>query len=186
MKKNEVIKKYKRKETIDIEKLYQDFYYYVYTIITNLARGQIKEEDIEEVIVDTFFVLWKNQNKLEEDKKIKPYIAGITKKLTQEKIRKNRRHEKIIDYENKIENIQSIDFVEEEREEIADLKEIVKHFKEQDQQIFESYYYQGKKIKEIAKDLKQTEFTVKQRLYRIRKRMKEEIKKKEGGYQHEK
>lgn len=147
-----------------------------------MAKGKLKEEDIEEIISDTFLVLWKNQNKLEENKKIKPYIAGITKKLSQEKIRKSRTYFDLADFENRIENFE---WMQEEREEIYLLKEIVNQLRKQDKEIFEQYYYQAKKIKEIAKEFKLSEFTIKQRLYRIRKRIKKEIDKK-GGYKNEK
>lgn len=185
MEKKEIIKEYKIKDTLDIEKIYNNFYSYVYTIVVNTAKQYLQEEDIEEIIVDTFLVLWKNTRKLEEDRCIKPYIAGITKKLIQEKARKRKIHLYISDYENKIESIDELDLINEEREEITLLKEVVKKLKEKDKYIVELYYYQSMKIKEIAKCLKLSEFTVKQRLYRIRKRIKKEIEKK-GGYSNEK
>lgn len=185
MERNELIKDYKTKEILDIEKVYNNFYYYVYTITVNTVKEYLQEEDIEEIISDTFLVLWKNRNRLEEDRKIKPYIAGITKRLIQEKIRKNKIHLDISEYENKIENMDTIDLVKEEREEISLLKQVVKKLKKQDKEILELYYYQSMKIKEIADSFNLSEFTVKQRLYRIRKRIKKEMEKK-GGYRDEK
>ena len=38
-------------------------------------------EDIEEIASDVFLVIWKNKEKLDINKEIAPYIAGITKKL---------------------------------------------------------------------------------------------------------
>lgn len=185
LKKKERIKDYQINETLDIEKIYNDFYHYVYTIVTNLAKGFLKEEDIEEVISDTFFVLWKNREQLENDKNIKPYIAGITKNLGRERIRKNRKYLALEDYEKDMDYIESIDDRKEEREEIGELRNIVEQLKKQDKEIFEQYYYQNKKIKEIASYFKASEFMVKQKLYRIRKRIKEEMEKK-GGDKNEK
>lgn len=185
MERNEQIKDYKRKEIFDIEKVYSNFYGYVYTITVNTVKKYLQEEDIEEIISDTFFVLWKNRNKLDEDRKIKPYIAGITKKLIQEKMRKNKVYRDISVYENKIESMEKIDFIQEEREEILLLKQVMGKLKKQDIEIVKLYYYQAMKIKEIAKVFNLSEFTVKQRLYRIRKRIKKEIEKK-GGYRDEK
>lgn len=185
MKEQEQIKEYKEKETLNIEKIYNNYYNYVYTITVNSAKQHLKEEDIEEIIVDTFLVLWKNTKKLEENRSIKPYIAGITKKLIQEKARKRKIYLDIADYENKIESTEIIDLIGEEREEITLLKDVVKKLKGQDKYILELYYYQSMRIKEIANCLNTSEFTVKQRLYRIRKRIKKEIEKK-GGYEYEK
>lgn len=182
MEKLELIKDYKINEKLDIEKIYDDFYGYVYTITVNIAKNYLRDEDIEEVISDTFLVLWKNKGKLENSKKIKPYIAGITKNLIKEKARKNKIHLDISDYENKLES--TIDLIEEEREEISELKTMINKLKKQDRNILELYYYQSMKIKEIANYLKVSEFTVKQRLYRIRKQIKKEMEKK-GGYRNE-
>lgn len=185
MEKNEQIKDYKREETLDIEKIYHDFYSYVYTIITSLAKGNLKEEDIEEVISDTFLVVWKNRNKLEEHKMIKPYIAGITKNLGREKIRKRKNYLTIADYEQEIESIGVMDYIKEEREEIDKLKYIIQQLKPLEREIFEQYYYQTKKMKEIANYFEVSEFAVKQKLYRIRKQIRKKIRKK-GGYKNEK
>ncbi len=185
MEKQELIKEYKEKEKLNIEKIYENYYNYVYTIAVNSAKQHLKEEDIEEIIVDTFLVVWKNRNKLEEDRCIKPYIAGITKKLIQEKTRKRKMYLYFTNYENETENIEQMDFIEEEREEITLLKDVIKKLKKQDKDILELYYYKSMKIKEIASCLNTSEFTVKQRLYRIRKRIKKEIEKK-GGYGCEK
>ena len=59
LEKNEQIKDYKINNILDIEKIYNDFYSYVYTIIINRSKGYLKEEDVEEIISDTFFMLWK-------------------------------------------------------------------------------------------------------------------------------
>ena len=89
------------------------------------------------------------------------------------------------DYEKDMDYIESIDDRKEEREEIGELRNIVEQLKKQDKEIFEQYYYQNKKIKEIASYFKASEFMVKQKLYRIRKRIKEEMEKK-GGDKNEK
>lgn len=170
---------------LEIENIYNNFYHYVYTIAINLAKGYLQQEDIEEIISDTFLVLWKNRNRLEDDKKIKPYIAGITKKLIKEKSRKRKIYCNISDYENKIESINEIDLINEEREEISLLKDIMKQLKVQDKKILELYYAQSMKIKEIANYLNVSEFTIKQKLYRIRKRIKKQMEEK-GGKQDEK
>lgn len=184
MKKNEQIKDYKINNILDIEKIYNDFYSYVYTIIINRSKGYLKEEDVEEIISDTFFMLWKNTNKLEDGRALKPYIAGIAKNLIKEKIRKNNIYLDTLDYENKLENIKGIDFFIEEREEITLLKNSLKELKKKDKEVFELYYYQNRKIKEIALLLNISEFNVKQRLYRIRKKIKKNVEKK-GGYGYE-
>ena len=91
----ELMNDYKINNNLDIEKLYNDFYSYVYMIIINNSKGYLKDEDIEEILTDTFFVIWKNRDKLKKERPIKPYIAGITKNLIKEKMRK-KAEEKLI------------------------------------------------------------------------------------------
>ena len=65
------IGKYKESNNIDLEKLIDDYSGYVYTIIKNMAGNTLSNEDKEEIISDTFFVLWKNKNKIKEEKILK-------------------------------------------------------------------------------------------------------------------
>ena len=48
--------------------------------------------------------------------------------------------------------------------------------KEIDKKVFLDFYYFSKSIKDIAREQNITEFSVKQRLYRIRKKIKKEVR----------
>ncbi len=76
-----------------------------------------------------------------------------------------------------------IDFEYENREKIEIIKNTIEKMKKQDKDIFNLYYYGNRKINEISKILKITEFNVKSRLHRIRKKLKNELLK--GGYSDE-
>ena len=79
--KNEILKDYLVNKTIDIDKIIDDFYGYVYMITKKWCKIYITDEDIEEIISDVFVALWKNGRKLSEGTELKPYIAGITKNI---------------------------------------------------------------------------------------------------------
>lgn len=64
------------------------------------------------------------------------------------------------------------------------MEKALENMKKEDNDIFELFYYAGKKIKEIAKQLNITEFKVKTRLYRIRKKIKQILEKE--GYRYDK
>ena len=87
--KNEILKDYLVNKTIDIDKIIDDFYGYVYMITKNGASIYITDEDIEEIISDVFVALWKNGRKLSEGTELKPYIAGITKNIIKNKFAPN-------------------------------------------------------------------------------------------------
>ena len=148
-----------------------------------MAVQYLSKEDIEEIISDTFLVLWKNRDKLDTSKELSPYIAGITKNLVKEKSRVINIHSDISDYENIIQDLAKIDMICEQREKISIIDQTVKKMKKTDIEIFELYYYSSMKISEIATILNISEFSIKSKLFRIRKKIKKELLK--GGYSNE-
>lgn len=181
--KNKTIKEYENIEkNLDLEKLIDEYSGYIYTIIKNMSANIFNQEDIEEIISDTFFILWKNQNKIDKEKSLSSYIAGIARNLVKEKLRKTNNNI-INDLEFDFFDIQIIDLEYENREKIEIIKNAMEKMKEQDKDIFNLYYYGNRKINEISKILKITEFNVKSRLHRIRKKLKNELLK--GGYSDE-
>lgn len=181
--KNKTIMEYENIEkNLDLEKLIDEYSGYIYTIIKNMSSNIFNQEDIEEIISDTFFILWKNQNKIDKEKSLSSYIAGIARNLVKEKLRKTNNNI-INDLEFDFFDIQIIDLEYENREKIEIIKNTMEKMKEQDKDIFNLYYYGNRKINEISKILKITEFNVKSRLHRIRKKLKNELLK--GGYSDE-
>ena len=182
--KNKTIKEYGSidKKNLDLEKIIDEYSGYIYTIIQNMSANIFNQEDIEEIISDTFFILWKNQNKIDKEKSLSSYIAGIARNLVKEKLRKTNNNI-INDLECDFFDIQMIDLEYENREKIEIIKNTMEKMKEQDKDIFKLYYYGNRKINEISKILKITEFNVKSRLHRIRKKLKNELLK--GGYSDE-
>ena len=79
MNSNDAIYMYINNNMLDIDKIVDDYSAYLYTIIKN--AGSFDKEDIEEIISDTYLILWNNQNKLDLDKKLSSYLVGIVKNL---------------------------------------------------------------------------------------------------------
>lgn len=71
----------------------------------------------------------------------------------------------------------------EQREKIEIIEKTLKTMKQEDIDTFRLFYESGKKISEIAIILGISEFSVKSRLYRLRKKIKKELSK--GGYSNE-
>ena len=183
MNENKKIGKYLRNNELDLEMIIDEYGRYIYKIIENMAVQHLSKEDIEEIISDTFLVLWKNRDKLDTSKELSPYIAGITKNLVKEKSRVINIHSDISDYENIIQDLAKIDMICEQREKISIIDQTVKKMKKTDIEIFELYYYSSMKISEIATILNISEFSIKSKLFRIREKIKKELLK--GGYSNE-
>lgn len=184
MKTKKEIKEYKKNNNLDLERIIDEYSGYVYKVINNMAVQYFKDEDIEEIVSDTFFILWKNKNKLDNEKPLSSYIAGIVKNLVKEKRRIININDDISDYINTIQDHIKVDMICEQREKIAIIEKTIKQMKNEDIDIFKLFYYSSMKISEIAKILNFSEFNVKSRLYRIRKKIKKELIK--GGYSDEK
>ena len=148
-----------------------------------MAGNNISNEDIEEIMFDSFFILWKNRNIFDKNKDLKPYLVGIVRNSVKLKYRKLCFYSDFGDYENKIIDFRAIDLVYEEREKISIIEKTLNKMKEQDIIIFNLYYYSSMKISNIAKQLNVSEFNIKSRLYRIRKKLKKELEK--GGDSYE-
>lgn len=162
---------YKVSNQIDWDKIIDDYTPYINTIINNMANS-LSYEDKEEILLDTFFMIWKNQDNILYS--LKAYIVGITKNLIKEKLRKRHITYNISDYEEILTDCENnIDM--EERPEIIIIEKLFKTLKEIDFKIVNMFYYSSKSIKEIAKELNMSEFNVKTRLYRVRKKIKKEL-----------
>ena len=170
------IKHYIKNNELDLEKIINEYSSYTATIIDNMARNSLKDEDKEEIVSEVFFILWKNKNKLNINKYLSSYIAGITRNVVKEYLRKVKINFDISDYENSLYNYDKIDLLHDNVEEISKIEKKLKNMKEIDKTIFLDFYYSSKSIKDIAKEQKISEFSVKQRLYRIRNKIRKEGK----------
>ncbi len=170
------LKDYIQNNELDLDRIVDNFSPYVRTIINNMVSDNLSYEDKEEILSDTFFILWKNRNN--NILSLNSYIAGITKNLVKEKLKKKKITYNIVDYENLTE-YSHFDTYSDER---FKLQNCVHKLKNIDKTIFIMFYYSSKSVKDIASELNITEFNVTTRLYRIRKRLRKELKK-ENGYE---
>ncbi len=173
----------KNNEDFSIEKLIKSYSRYVYTIIDNFTKSKLNNEDVEEIISDVFFIIWKNRDKIDYSIDIKPYIAGITKNLIKNKYKKlhleysiDELKENLIDFSNETEDAyKKID----NKNMLLDK---LKKLNDTEYKIITMYYYEGKKIKEISKNLNLSVSKVKITLYRVRKKLEKVLKK--DGYNY--
>ena len=176
MNKDREIKRYIKNNELDLERIINEYSSYIAIIINNMASTNLSNEDKEEIISEVFFILWKNKHKLDINKSLSSYIAGITRNLVKEYLRKIKINVDISDYENSLYGYDKIDFLDTNIQEIRHIEKELENMKEIDKTIFLDFYYSSKSIKDIAKEQKMSEFSVKQRLYRIRNKIKKEVK----------
>lgn len=134
----------------------------------------------KKIISDVFLAVWKNQNKLNTNKEISPYLVGITKNLYNKKIRNKKDIIDIDNYQNILTETESIEIKIENTEKEKLIMFVVNNMKQEDKDIFTLYYYNSRTMKEIADILNITEKKVKSRLFRIRQKVKKFLEKR--GY----
>ena len=179
MKNENAIYMYIKDNVLDIDKIIDDFSGYLYTIIQN--AGNFVREDIEEIISDTYLILWNNQYKLDLDKKLSSYLVGIVKNLIKQKYKVfNNSYENIESYEDVLITNEGLDVVIENNEVNRKIIELLNKLKEDDKEIFYEYYFYSRKIKEIAIENNISESKVKIILHRTRNKLRKELLK--GGY----
>ena len=183
MKQNKILKDYIEENELNIEQIINDYSGYVYIIIKNISNQKFTQEDIEEMISDTFFVLWKNAYKISKNDKISSYLSGVVNNIIKKKKREIKANLNIEDYENILQEQNQVDNICENQNKIKTMEKALENMTKEDNDIFELFYYAGKKVKEIAKQLNITEFKVKTKLHRIRKRIKRILEKE--GYRYE-
>lgn len=179
MEKNKTIYMYIKDGILDMDCIIDDFSGYLYKIIQN--AGNFSKEDTEEMISDTFLILWNNKDKLDLNKNISPYLIGILKNLIKQRYKVfYRLEENIEDYESKLILKEKFELNIEENEFNEKIKEILLKFNEEDRNIFYEFYYYQRKIKEISTIYNISESKTKTKLFRLRNKIKKELLK--GGY----
>lgn len=146
---------------------------YITTIVRRLLSSKGTKEDMEEVIADTFIALWETAERIDYERfsSIKAYIAVITRNKEKDRLRTIHGQdlqlsEDILVVDNSMEEI----ILQKEQERI--IKKTLKQLKPLDWKIFVAYYYQYKKVDEIARELQMNPQTVKTRMRRGREVLK--------------
>ena len=168
---------------MELEKIVNKYTNYLYTTVTNMSYGNLSSEDIEEIISDVFFIFWKNKEKFDTTKKLNLYLAGIAKNLIKSKYRKIHINSNIEDYESILIDNYDISYNYEQIEKTRLIEDSLNCMQKDDKDMFVLYYYFSKSIKEIANELNCSEFKIKSKLFRIRKKIKTNLER--GGYRYE-
>lgn len=176
------LENYVKKDELDIEKVINDYSSFLCKFVKSNSYN-LNKEDFEEIVSDSFFVLWKNYKKLNLSDNISNYLCGVSRNILLKKLRKNKIFNKnvnIEDYQNILDSKKDVEDIFYEQERISFMENIVLGLDSESREIFILYYYEQRKVKEISKILNISESKVKTKLYRIRKKLKKELK--EGGY----
>ena len=144
---------------------------YVCAIIRNTVGKALSHEDIEEVASDVFLALWDNAGKVEC---LKAYIAAIARNKAKNKLREVA-ESLPLDENILADNGGTLEDALISENERQLLKSTVLSMEDTDREIFLRHYYGSQTVSVIAREIGCNEATVKQRLVRGRKKLRQII-----------
>lgn len=170
------LNKHDEKALIQIMDLYTPL---VATVISNVAKGSMSKEDIEETVSDVFVTLWNNRENVKANT-LKGYICCIarTRAINKVKSVSNKAVLNIDDYD--IHDDFSIEDETDKKDIEQELREVIKTIGEPDKEILLRYYYLCETVSVISEKTSIKLETVKSKLRRTRERIKKELT--ERGY----
>lgn len=145
--------------------------------------GKARREDVEEIVSDVFVALWRTAEQLEESQaSLKGYLATIARHTTVDRLRQRHPETTVLEEEMLFaEATDEPETVTIRKEQSAMLRRLLMEMPAEDREIFVRFYYYQQTTKEIAAILVKNESTVKARLARGRKKLREQLTRQEGN-----
>lgn len=179
---NPIIKKLKHNNEKAIEELIDKYGQYIASVVFRIGGSSLKAEDIEEVISDVFYAVWKTRDTIVQTDSLKPYIAQIARNITRNRF-KNQRDELPIEEELLLQEDDKIEEMLVQKEKVSIIKDFVDTMKYPDKDILTDYYFKNYKLQDISANYKIPMSTVKSKIYRGRKTIIKYLE--ERGYIYE-
>ena len=181
MKEIRLIHQLKKKSLPALEHCIDMYTPYVSTIIRNTLRGYVSHEDLEELTADVFVALWNHAEEIHSEH-LSGYLAAIAKSKACNYMRKN-----IVLTENLDDVVIASDENVEETSEQQILAELLKvlleELPEKEREIMIRYYYYQQTVSEVAQSMDMNLSTVKTKLSRSRKKLKQMLTERGYGYE---
>lgn len=176
MTEKEMIQKIKKREEEGLACLIEAYGKYVASIIYGVSG--CRKEDAEEMAADVFVSFWNHAEGFDENRSVKPWLREMARNIAIDRYRKDAKKEGSIPLELLGEFPTKQDDLEEHLQKEM-LEQAVLELKESDRRIFLAFYYENKKIKEIAEEFSLSQGAIKTKLHRSRKQIQKALLK--GG-----
>ena len=153
---------------------------YVAAIINRVASNSLSQSDLEEAAADVFIALWQNAHRLQSGAKLKPYLAAIARNKTRDRLRQQKNV--ACPLEEDVLTLQGSELSLEAAEQAECLRLALTQMDATDKTIFFWHYYFLEKVADIAEALNMNPSTVKSRLFRGRKYLRQVLR--ERGFDY--
>lgn len=180
MEEEKLLARLRRGEFSALDELINLYGRYVSRIVGTLIGTAMTAQDVEEVVSDVFFALWRQAYKVRPGR-LKGYLSSIARNQAINKLREQRQELALE------ENVLPVLDGPEQTATAAERREILHRaldeMSEPEREIFLRHYYYGQTVAAIGLEMQMNVSTIKSRLSRGRKKLKAILL--EGGYCHE-
>lgn len=172
MREEKILHKLCDKDPDGLRALMDRYIPYVSTVVWNILRYAMTQEDAEEVVSDVFLAAWHQAAQLQPGK-VKAWLGAVARNKAKNKLRELGKElpleEDLLELSD---GTTPLDMLQRE-EERGLVRQAVDSLQPKDRQIFLRHYYYAQTVEEIAKHMKMPTSTVKSRLRRGRMKLKE-------------
>ena len=151
---------------------------YLSTVVWNALGPAASAQDVEEVVSDAFLALWSRRDSLQPEQGLKPWLAAVAGNRAIDRLRAARPAPLPL-HEAETAGGPTPEQDLERRMFAHALRQAVEGLPPPDDQLVLRFYYEGEKLKDVARDLGLSVPAAKSRLCRARKKLKEILT--EGG-----
>lgn len=165
------------------EKVFRDFYQYVYTSIYYMTKDHAATEDI---VQEAFLSTINKVPYLDNEKRLKAWIRTTAKNTTYNYLKKNKNNRKELDIDNVFMYEETASYSERIDQQVEakmleeDIVKMIHSLNPMNQKIIELRWKRHMSYKEIAEEIGSTEDMVKNKIFRAREMMRKKMKKKWG------
>lgn len=196
-----LLEQLKQQNRRGLERVMKRYTAYVGTILRNVTRGQTTQEDLEELTADVFLALWHHAPEMRTEpcltistparcdhapemrtEHLTGYLASIARSKGYNWLRKNRPETMPID-DVVISDDTDVSAQAEQAELAGIVQEMLAQLPEQDRELLLRFYFYRQSVREIAGEMHMKESTVKTRMYRSRKKLRQLFTERGYGYE---
>ena len=174
MTEEKIVRGLKRKNTDALAELMERYGRYVAGIIGRLLKGYGTVQDVEELMADVFLAVWNASARLDLTmySSLKGYLGAVARNKAKDFLRKKKLATLALDDDILVfsDNVEK-EFLQKEQQAI--IQKALDRLSVEDRDIFIRYYYRYEKVSDIARQMGMNEQTVKSRLARGRKFLKQ-------------
>ena len=179
MEERRLLEQLKKRQRGALERAIDRYTPYVSTVVWRTLGPAATREDAEEVVSDVFLALWAGADSVTGEH-LRAWLAAVARNKAADRLRRAEQAAAPL-LDSDADPAMGPEEQAETREWAARLWQAVQSLEEPDRTLFVRYYYEGEKLKDVAKELNLQPATARTRLHRGRKVLKQRLT--EGGEQ---